>query len=537
MMIKENYYQLKNQLEKKYYKETSDDERKKKGQFFTPSYIAEFMVDWIMEDYKDSYNILDPALGTGIFLEKIIKKKKHMNFHAYEKDQYLYKLSTDIFPCSDQIKIFNDDYLINWGKKYDTIISNPPYLIYKKYNSKKLIKYFNQKLDINLSGFSNLYILFLLKSLYELKENGRMAYIIPSDFMNADYGVEIKKIIKEFASLRHVIFLNYNIFEPVTSSSILLFENKKIKNKRKISFLNIKSKKEFLNFFEDKDSLNSLNNLNVNNKKSIVLEKIDPEKKWTFYYLRKRKKHYKNLVPLSKYARVHRGIATGANKFFLLNSVEKEARKIKKKYLLPCLSRAIYAKNDFFIKEDWDKLLKEEKKVYLLNAHQEDGQDENIKEYIKYGSRAAYDRRYLTSNRKPWYSIENIAPAEILVKVFNRGKISFIINEAAVYNLTAFHCIYPEKKEYFSLLKAYLLTDLAKDIIEENARTCGNGLKKFEPNDISNSYILDLSIINKKDVEQLLDLYQSYRNRILNKEDIRKHLEKEYISEIFKKYM
>lgn len=43
------------------------------------------------------------------------------------------------------------------------------------------------------------------------------------------------------------------------------------------------------------------------------------------------------------------------------------------------------------------------------------------------------------------------------------------------------------------LFFTYLLTDLAKEIFADNAREYGNGLQKFEPNDLNTAMMIDLA--------------------------------------------
>jgi adenine-specific DNA-methyltransferase len=133
--------------------------------------------------------------------------------------------------------------------------------------------------------------------------------------------------------------------------------------------------------------------------------------------------------------------------------------------------------------------------------------------------------------------LENRPPAPIWAGVFNRGEIKFIRNEAGISNLTAFHCIYPVSSLFSSvetdLLFAYLLTDTAKQIFNDNRREYGDGLKKFEPNDLNNALMLDLSMLNNQTKKSILNLYAQYRKSVIH------HLEKtefiESINEILKK--
>jgi adenine-specific DNA-methyltransferase len=85
------------------------------------------------------------------------------------------------------------------------------------------------------------------------------------------------------------------------------------------------------------------------------------------------------------------------------------------------------------------------------------------------------------------------------------------------------------------LLFAYLLTDTAKRIFEDNSRQYGNGLQKFEPNDLNKGMMLDIGLLDAQTQNKILDLYKEYRilifdnqngDEIINKID--KILIKEY---------
>ncbi len=166
----------------------------------------------------------------------------------------------------------------------------------------------------------------------------------------------------------------------------------------------------------------------------------------------------------------------------------------------------------------------------MINGCVNDG-GVHVKNYIEKGEEQGIHKRYLTSKRTPWFSLENRSPAPIWVGVFNRNGLKFIRNEANVSNLTTFHCIYPNKSLFdntsVDLLFAYLLTDIAKQIFNDNRREYGDGLKKFEPNDLNNSMMLDLSKLEKKTESKIIDLYLHYRYSVINQEE-----NKSFIDEI-----
>lgn len=150
---------------------------------------------------------------------------------------------------------------------------------------------------------------------------------------------------------------------------------------------------------------------------------------------------------------------------------------------------------------------------------------------------AGIHQKYLTSKRNPWYLLENRPPAPIWAGVFNRNGIKFVRNEAKISNLTAFHCIYPVSNLFSNvetdLLFAYLLTDIAKQIFNDNRREYGDGLKKFEPNDLNNALMLDLSVLDNKLKKRILNLYAQYRESIINNVENTEYVEN--INEVLKK--
>ena len=62
---------------------------------------------------------------------------------------------------------------------------------------------------------------------------------------------------------------------------------------------------------------------------------------------------------------------------------------------------------------------------------------------------------------------------------------------------------------------AYFLTDLSKEILDNNRREYGGGLNKFEPNDLNNAGVIDLDKIDSTAEQAILALYNSYRASVL----------------------
>jgi len=505
-------------FEKTYKKKVSLSHRKKYAQFFTPEPVAQIMVDWILKNNKLN-SLLEPAFGLGIFSRLVLKEKKNIKITSFDVDPIIFEIAKQNFEGYTNIEFFLKDYLFNdWSNKYDIIICNPPYFKFHDYENKKTLEKIKNKLNINLSGFTNVYTLFLLKSIYQLNENGRAAYIVPSEFLNSDYGKLVKEYLIKSNTLRHIIVFDFkeNVFDDaLTTSTIILLE--KVKNTEEICFSNI----------------NNLHQLKaypyIENKLVFKKQALNPNIKWRTYYQKQESDNFKSLVTFNSVAKVVRGIATGANEYFTFNKMKSNKYKISNEYLLSCITKSKDTSSPFFTNDDFNKLKNENANIFLFDADKRPT-DENVLKYIELGEQIGVDRKYLTSKRNPWYSLENRPPSPIWVGVFNRNGIKFIRNEATISNLTTFHCIYPIdslfNKINIDLLFAYLLTDVAKKIFSDNRREYGDGLKKFEPNDLNNALMLDLSKLEKDKEDEIINLYIDYRHSVINKKPEGRYIDK-----------
>lgn len=525
-MIVTKEHIINNSIENDYSKSISIEHRKKFAQFFTPFPIADLMAKWILQN-SDLKTVLEPAFGLGVFSRAILNQNENVEIKGFEIDNAIFENAKQYFEDTKNVNLLLQDYMYNdWKNKYDGIICNPPYFKFHDYDNKNILKEIEINLKCKLNGFTNIYTLFLLKSIHQLSPNGRCAYIIPSEFLNSDYGKLVKTYLLKSKTLRHIIVVDFeeNVFDDaLTTASIILCANDNLTDR--VQFSNIQS-------LDDLSKINDIINAYPNfsdTEQTYTSSELNPEIKWKAYYQKQNSIRFKNLVPFSTYAKVVRGIATGSNEYFTFNLSKAKAFRIEEQYLLPCICSAKDAKSAFFTTQDFEELKNNDKSVFLFNA--QNSTQESIKKYIQKGEQEEINKRFLTASRTPWYSLENRKPAPIWVSVFNRTGLRFIRNEANISNLTSFHCIYPKQTSLFSeinidLLFAYLLTDTAKQIFEDNSRQYGNGLQKFEPNDLNKGKMLDLGILDKQTQKNILDLYNEFRVATLDNKNGDKIIDK-----------
>jgi adenine-specific DNA-methyltransferase len=494
------------------------------------------MVRWLFANHHCS-TILDPAVGTGVFLRSILESRNH--FHSFT--------GSDIDPnilnsCEESIagsiapgdiKLHNKDYLLNnSSKKFDGIICNPPFINFRDYDNRdSLIKSVNRHTGRNLSRFSNIHGLFLAKTLSEMKINGRMAFILPSEFLNSNYGREIKEMIIDSGHLRYICLFDTNevLFDgAVTTACILLFSSDNYK--KGIEFINIGNLHDLQKAGKAIDRYPDVPAIGY----QYHIKDLDPSLKWRRYYKKSSSGFGSNLAPLSKYCRILRGIATGANDYFTFDSSKIRETGIDRHYLVPCITRSSHVSDPIFTDYHLRRSIEEDKRIFLLDVG--DCCDAKLQAYLNRGISLGVDKRYLPAHRKCWHAQENRPPAPIWAGTFSRKNIRFIRNEAGIKNLTAFHGIYlkPEYEEYTDVLFCWLLTETAKKILAGNRREYGNGLNKYEPGDLQDSYVIDLEALTEEDIKNARALYGRLKDNILSKHDYKGIIED--LENIFSNY-
>ena len=476
------------------------NEKKEYGQFFTSDMIADLMVRWVVSESPK--NILDPAVGPGIFLQKAEEYCPSAKKYAYDIDEKM----IEIFQKENKFEtnLFHQDYLKDKpNQKFQAIICNPPYNKFQEIKERKTyIEDFKTRYKINISGYSNQCTYFLIKSIHELAKNGKCCYIVPYEFLNTGYGEEIKKFLLKKKVVKAILKFDSNIklFEDATTTSCILFiENKK---HEQISFINITDLKELENFnLEEK----------IKSEDSCSYENsaLDYKEKWLKYFKTEKKCEYHNLVLLKDIGQIKRGIATGNNSYFSLDKEKIKKYGLSNEVCMPCITKSPDIKGIFFTEDTFRELEQKNKKVYLFDGTKAKSKKDYA--YIKMGEENNYHKSYLTSHRNPWYSIEKKEPAPILVSVFSRDKIKVVRNEMMIKNLTTFHGLFFKddeiKENDINILFCYLLTPIAQKILRMNKREYGDGLDKFEPNDLNNAYVLDTSKVTNEKKKRILHLY------------------------------
>lgn len=209
----------------KFLEKMPKSKRKNKGQFFTSIQTAKFMVDMFdLSNIPVEVCILDPGAGTGIltaaFMERLqeIPRVQKINLVCYETDEDVLDVLRDnlIYIASHTDKSFvyeirSEDYILSQQddfngtmfsdenmRKYDFIIGNPPYLRIMRNHAAAMA------MSSIVHGAPNLYFLFASMSLFNLKPEGELVYIIPRSWTSGAYFTAFRRYFLEAGTLEQI---------------------------------------------------------------------------------------------------------------------------------------------------------------------------------------------------------------------------------------------------------------------------------------------------------------------------------------------
>jgi tRNA1(Val) A37 N6-methylase TrmN6 len=167
------------------------------GIYFTPPSIILDNIK-LLEPYIQSINnVLEPSCGSCEYINALTKKYNHLNITGIELNKTIYD-SIKEFETSN-VKLYNEDYLKYESMEcYDLIIGNPPYFVMKKETvQKSYYKYFE--------GRPNIFILFIIKSITLLKENGIISFVLPKNFLNCLYYDKTRHYINKYFQILDIV--------------------------------------------------------------------------------------------------------------------------------------------------------------------------------------------------------------------------------------------------------------------------------------------------------------------------------------------
>jgi adenine-specific DNA-methyltransferase len=487
--------------------------KKISGSYYTPKIIADFIIDFISDKVNgNKLSIFEPSVGDGVFIKSILEHPKFKNrikkITAVEKDlEELNKVKSLV--DNSILQTYNDDFLYfqkNHSLKFDLVIGNPPYIKKSLLTHEQIILCEEiHKIFPSLSSnkIKNIWPAFLIRSIKYVKENGILAFVLPSELLQVKFAGEIRELLlNEFERLEIFTFNELLFKDSKGQDTLLLICKRKSKNKG-VYYCNI-------------DKVSDLKAKNF----TLVQNFTVKETKWTYHHLTSEEIEFleklrNKLNPIDHYCTSKVGIVTAANDYFIVNKNIIEDYSLKH-FTEPIIQRgALINGSVVFTKEDFDDLVELSKPTFLINLKKltDENITESISKYLTKGIELRVNLRYKTSLRDRWYEVPNIGlPPEALFFRRCDEYPKLIKNEANVLSTDSGYQVFMKERFNVESLIYSFYNSLTLAFAELNGRYYGGGVLELTPNEFKNLPIPYLNISNSE--------FNSYNLDFKNKSSI-----------------
>jgi len=468
-------------------------ERNKWGQFATPFELALSLARYAHKTLGEGrLRFLDPAIGTGSFysaLSQAVPAKTIEVATGIELDPLFADAARNLWGKSG-LRVVEGDFTRQKppAQRFNLILTNPPYVRHHHLESEAkehLKAHLARSLHMEISGLAGLYCYFLLLCHDWMEEQGLAIWLIPSEFMDVNYGVTLRRYLAERVTLLHIHRFcptDVQFTDALVSSAVVVFRKTAPAPGHSVRF-------SFAGPIE-----------NPTTEALVPLDVLRHSRKWTQFPART---NFENTdePTLGDLFVIKRGLATGSNDFFILDTEQINEWNIPRQFLKPILPGPRYVITDVIdAHPNGDPAVSP--RIYLIDCSEPEERIEKrwprFYEYLQKGREEKIAASYLASHRAPWYSQEQRPPAPFLCTYMGRSRngkhpFRFIWNRSQATAHNVYLMLYPKSRLQEALNNH---PELAAKVFEalqsvtpgqfiSEGRVYGGGLHKVEPKELA----------------------------------------------------
>lgn len=456
-----------------------------KGQVWTPRWVADAMAV-LLKDHFDN-GLLDPAIGPGALVAACRDiSSKPLSVKAYDIDESV--LSSEDSPDGFAKSAIADFTLASFIEdrtdfKVSAVIANPPYLRHHKITPEikmRCQEIVQAEFGIKIDARAGLHIYFLVKSLTNLSEGGRLVFLLPADTFEGVFAQSLWTAIAEKYQIDGVITMSSEVaaFPGVDTNALIVSISKNPPRENMIwTCWEGESREDFSTAVAAAFS----GNFEGARHLGLVSEEVSIKIAITRGFTRSQTQPDVAGVPFTQIARAVRGIATGGNDYFAMTREMIAEHGLDEADFVRTVVRVRDVPGGELTSEDLDELDRNGRPTFLLSIDATTKMSTALKKYLQRGVDSGLSQGALVSARKHWYFMEKREHVPILFAYLGRRNTRFIRTRCDVSPLTGFLCVYPLQGVDADKLCAALnhpstILELAKV-----GKSYGDGAIKVEP--------------------------------------------------------
>lgn len=439
------------------------------GETYTPDKIVTSMVNYA-KSMRIPKRVIDCGCGSGRFSIESANSFPEAKIIAIDSSPFatmMCKCNVAVLGLESRITVLLGDFTnsrtLNERIDGPTLwLGNPPYVRHHDLpeSKKKWLAKEASRLGMRSSGLSGLHAYFFLAIAKRYREQDYGVLVTSAEWMDVKYGQLIRDLLLKKLGLKRILLADQSssLFERINTTTVITC----------FDAANIGGEVEALAYDCSEPPSSAI----------VSSQSMLQESKWSkFFDSAGDEVVSEGYVKLGDFARVHRGIVTGANKFWVI----KGDCKIN----VPSIPVISHAREIIGIGNSLEDIGNLSRLIILpsdLDTLDDDGKQRAL-EIIRKGEKEGVDKGYVASSRRNWWSIDPGKPAAILMTYMARRAPVFVANPRHVRSLNVVHGIYPDI-ELSSHAIDGLVEYLNQYVPISSGRTYSGGLTKYEPKEV-----------------------------------------------------
>ncbi|WP_433530303.1 Eco57I restriction-modification methylase domain-containing protein [Micromonospora sp. CA-263727] len=436
--------------------------------------------------------VADPGAGVGAFTVAALKWWPKAEVHAVDVNLVtlgLLAVRPDLAGRSPgksrtRLRVRHENFLEWLTTKWPDLngprllMGNPPYTRHQQMSATEKAAAQAAVGSLAPGLRSGLSTYFLAASLAALKPSDALCLLLPANWLEADYARPVRQnlwsVVKRPTEL-HLFPNDLNVFPGAQVAAMVLYVGPERNRRQRMKVVRVSG-----------DLESGFRSTTVNEIERIGRTPASFSPRKLLAVPQPLRLGAIADTPLGVLATVRRGVATGANSFFL--RTRSEADDLPPSACVPAISKLRDLEGDYLDDFEHSQLSMRGIRCWLLNLDADSIKDPKIKNLINEGEKLLIHKRHLCDVRDPWYTVESISVPDILVGPMGKEHFRIVVNTVGaiptntLYGLRINRRSEPLLAGAIESLAGWLRNEEGQQAMRAAARNHhGDGLVKLEP--------------------------------------------------------
>lgn len=445
------------------------ERRKRLGQYFTPSAVAQALVSWVVKSPRDL--LLDPSCGDGAFLSW---HKRAVGIEVDPENAALARLA------APSALVHGGDFF-SWAfatkERFDAVAGNPPFIRYQSMKGDVRARALagSALMGAEFSALASSWAPFVLVAAGLLKPGASMAFVVPAEIGHANYVRPLIPALCERFARVQVVACREKLFPELSQDCWLLYcagyEGK-----------------------TDAIALTTCDHFHPTETPPRAT-RIVPLAAWRERGQRLRPfllgestlRAYSNVIDdyqtkrFGDLASAGIGYVTGANDFFHLRPTEAQRRGIPSQLLRTAVRKGDQLPPETVGKRHVAEWVEDDEPVLLLNLTPADKIPASVERYLDEEAGQRARQTFKCRNRDPWYAVPDVKVPDAFLTVMSGDRPSLVRNEAGCVCTNTLLAVRFKAGVNAKEVQAAWNSPVAELGAELEGHPLGGGMLKLEP--------------------------------------------------------